>query len=55
MPDITMCKDHDCPKREDCYRYKAAPSMFQSYFKGTPRRGDWCSYFMRREPKEGKG
>lgn len=52
MPDITMCRDKECPKREDCYRFKAKPDMFQSYFRKTPRQETgWCSYFMKREVK----
>ena len=31
MPDITMCKNEACPKKEECYRYKANPSEQQSY------------------------
>jgi len=31
-PDITMCKGAGCPVRENCYRYKAEPSEYQSYF-----------------------
>jgi len=31
MPDISMCKDHECPSRMICYRYRAKPSNFQSY------------------------
>ena len=25
MPDITMCRTRDCPKKECCYRHKAKP------------------------------
>jgi len=31
-PDITLCKGKGCPVRENCYRYKAKPSDYQSYF-----------------------
>lgn len=31
MPDITMCKNETCKKKEDCYRFTATPSRFQSY------------------------
>ena len=31
MPDITMCRSSDCPKRSHCYRAQAKPSMLQSY------------------------
>lgn len=31
MPDITMCRSSDCPKRSHCYRAQAKPSILQSY------------------------
>lgn len=32
MPDITMCRNEDCPLKERCYRFKAKPSPYgQSY------------------------
>lgn len=31
MPDLAMCRDHACPAREQCYRYKATPSTRQTY------------------------
>ena len=32
MPDITMCRTRDCPKKECCYRYKAKPDeVWQSW------------------------
>ena len=36
MSDITMCSGGNCPMRETCYRYKAEPSEYQSYFTETP-------------------
>lgn len=45
-PDITMCNDHNCPQKEDCYRYNAKPSQYsQSYFVSSPREEDKCNYF----------
>lgn len=32
MPDITMCKIHECPKAKNCYRHEAEPGQWQSYF-----------------------
>lgn len=32
MPDISMCKDKNCPAKDYCYRYTALPSLMQSYF-----------------------
>ena len=31
MPDISMCKNKDCPMRADCYRFIARPSYVQAY------------------------
>lgn len=46
MPDITMCKDNDCPKREQCHRFTATPDdRSQSYFMETPRKKDHCIYY----------
>jgi len=40
MPDITMCRmvvlELDCPYKETCYRFKAAPSTYQSFFTVQP-------------------
>ena len=36
MPDITMCSGKNCPIREDCYRYTAKESYYQSYFMIPP-------------------
>jgi hypothetical protein len=30
MPDITMCRTNECPKRFDCVRAMAIPSTYQS-------------------------
>lgn len=31
MPDITMCVPKRCPLKENCFRYVARPSAYQSY------------------------
>jgi hypothetical protein len=31
MPDISMCKNEDCPVKNNCYRFLAKPSFLQSY------------------------
>lgn len=36
MPDITMCANVDCPKRGECYRFRATPSERQSYSNFKP-------------------
>ena len=56
MPDITMCKDDECPSRKDCYRFMAEPNpRRQSYFAESPRpktfaqikRTEGCEMFRR--------
>ena len=37
MPDITMCLDHLCPERQDCYRYRAVASLFGQSWQPTFR------------------
>lgn len=48
MPDLTMCKGINCSSKEQCYRYRAHPSMgTQSWFQHSPgtSKGD-CEYFV---------
>lgn len=43
MPDITMCNNTECAKRESCYRFTATPDYLQSYAKFEG--GKECEYF----------
>lgn len=46
MPDITMCQNKTCTKRETCYRYRAVPSdISQSYSSFYDVHG-FCKYFL---------
>ena len=45
MPDISMCKGNDCKLKETCYRYKAKPSEYQSYFIDAPFKDGDCSHY----------
>lgn len=37
MPDISMCRNEECPLKLKCYRYTAIPSEFmQSYTSFKP-------------------
>ena len=45
MPDIAMCKDESCEKKETCFRYKAYPSYMQCYFDGTPKVNGECKVY----------
>ena len=31
MPDISMCRDDECPSRKSCYRFMATECAYQSY------------------------
>lgn len=49
MPDITMCKGVNCPKKDKCFRYKAIPdNLRQSYFMDSPydKEMKWCEHFV---------
>lgn len=37
MSDIAMCKNEDCPFRNNCYRFCATPSVNQCYGLFAPR------------------
>ncbi len=46
MPDIQMCLNHKCPRRNKCHRYTAIPeSQWQAYGKYTNSRGKKCDSF----------
>lgn len=45
MPDITMCHGGECPKRLDCYRFRAKAEPLQAAFLTPPHRDGQCSYF----------
>jgi hypothetical protein len=48
MPDITLCKNEKCSKKDSCHRYVAKPNEYwQSYFIGM-KEGD-CKYYWRIE------
>lgn len=45
MPDISMCKNEQCPLKESCYRFKATPCEFrQTYGLFNHEDGD-CKYY----------
>lgn len=47
MPDISMCLDHLCPKKEECYRYKAKPNFhWQTYSSFRHIDKDGCKDFV---------
>ena len=54
MPDISMCNNALCPMSQQCYRFKAKPSYYQSYadFKPFVNENEdmECNYFMEFKP-----
>lgn len=45
MPDIAMCLGGECPVKENCWRYMAPESRWQSYLDTPPFNEDGCEYF----------
>lgn len=49
MPDISMCNNATCPFKEQCYRFTAKPSNWQSYADFKPHTNEnedmECDYF----------
>ena len=51
MPDITMCKGTDCPKKKECYRFLATASEYrQSFFITPPYKDGACTEFWNAKP-----
>ena len=47
MADISMCDGHECPKKQECYRYTAPVNEYrQAYFTFTPYDKDHTSCEM---------
>jgi hypothetical protein len=50
MPDISMCSGRDCPMKQNCYRFTAKASDYQSFFMNPPIKEDGtCDYFWNNE------
>jgi hypothetical protein len=45
MADIAMCQGNECPVKEDCWRYMAPVSRWQSYIAAPPYTEEGCEYF----------
>lgn len=47
--DISLCTNHSCPLRYNCYRYLAVPAKGsnQSYTRFEPNKDDTCDWFMK--------
>lgn len=46
MADITMCANFDCPRRKQCYRATARPSMNQSWCEFSGDSYGTCEFFI---------
>jgi hypothetical protein len=45
MADHAMCKGGECPVKEDCWRYMAPASRWQTYLATPPYTEEGCEYF----------
>jgi hypothetical protein len=45
MADITKCSGEGCPFKQDCYRFTADASDYQSWFMEVPIKDDECDMF----------
>ena len=45
MADITKCEGINCPLKENCFRFTAIESMYQSYFVDVPFKDNECEMF----------
>jgi len=53
MPDITICRNERCPRKMECYRYRAEPNgKWQSYAKFDG--GKDCREFIKYRGKRKK-
>lgn len=47
MPDISLCKNNQCPSKTKCFRYMAEPKQYkQSYAYFTLDMNDKCSSYI---------
>ena len=48
MPDLCKCEGYDCPKKNECYRFRCSSDKYcQAYFLGKPyREGQECIHFI---------
>ena len=47
--DICLCKDQNCPLKNDCYRFTAEFYGRQSFFASSPFEENTCEYFKSNE------
>ena len=44
MPDISMCRQNKCDKKDTCYRYTTKPSAWQTFAEFNHKN---CEYYWR--------
>lgn len=55
MPDISLCRNEQCPKKKYCYRFNATPEpMYQSYADFKPDDKGNCDGFQKMESQKPK-
>lgn len=52
MPDITMCRNDQCPMKMNCYRHQAIPNKWQSYTYYSPDARGHCEAMWPVEKEE---
>lgn len=53
MAGYTMCSGDECPRKEQCYRYRAAATKWQSWFVKPPVDADGnCRNFIKIEAED---
>lgn len=55
MPDITMCWNNKCKKKDNCYKHTAKPNLLQSYSVFDPENTGDCKYFWDNREYKGGG
>lgn len=45
MPDICMCVSNECPRRNECYRWRVKPSEHRQSISRFYKNNEECSYF----------
>ena len=56
MPDLSMCRDKDCPSRKERHRFTAEPSERQSYAEfERPEGADQCDAYIPTTPSDTRG
>lgn len=52
MPDISMCRNTSCPLKSTCYRFRAIPSMRQSYAGFEWDNESYCEHYVQIIPTD---